>query len=36
MHQGKLFKEGSIQDLRDDPAVIEIYLGRAKEEIVKA
>jgi urea transport system ATP-binding protein len=31
MHQGKLFKEGSIQNLRDDPAVVEIYLGRAKE-----
>jgi urea transport system ATP-binding protein len=36
MHQGKLFKEGSIQDLRGDPAVIEIYLGRTKEESVKA
>jgi urea transport system ATP-binding protein len=32
MHQGKLFKEGSIQDLRDDPGVVEIYLGRSKEE----
>jgi urea transport system ATP-binding protein len=32
MHQGKLFKEGLIQDLRDDPAVVEIYLGRSKDE----
>jgi urea transport system ATP-binding protein len=32
MHQGKLFKEGSIQDLRDDPGVVEIYLGRSKDE----
>lgn len=32
MHLGKLFKEGSIQDLRDDPEVIEIYLGRSKDE----
>jgi urea transport system ATP-binding protein len=32
MHQGRLFKEGSIQDLRDDPEVVEIYLGRSKEE----
>ncbi len=32
LHQGKLFKEGSIADLRNDPEVIQIYLGRAKEE----
>lgn len=33
MHQGRLFKEGTIQELRDDPGVTEIYLGRAKEEV---
>jgi urea transport system ATP-binding protein len=32
MHQGKLFKEGSIQNLRDDPGVVEIYLGRSKDD----
>jgi urea transport system ATP-binding protein len=36
MHQGKLFKEGSIQELRDDPAVVEIYLGRSKDETLHA
>jgi urea transport system ATP-binding protein len=33
MHLGKLFKEGSIQELRDDPAVVEIYLGRSKDAL---
>jgi urea transport system ATP-binding protein len=36
MHQGKLFKEGSISELRDDPAVVEIYLGRSKETTLHA
>jgi urea transport system ATP-binding protein len=36
MHQGKLFKEGSIQELRDDPSVVEIYLGRSNEETLHA
>jgi urea transport system ATP-binding protein len=36
MHMGKLFKEGSIQELRDDPAVVEIYLGRSKDETLHA
>jgi urea transport system ATP-binding protein len=31
LHQGKLFKEGSVLEVRNDPGVIEIYLGRAKE-----
>jgi urea transport system ATP-binding protein len=30
LHQGKIFKQGDIQTLRDDPEVIAIYLGRAK------
>lgn len=32
LHMGRLFKEGTLQELRDDPAVVEIYLGRAKED----
>jgi len=31
MHLGKLLKQGDIRTLRDDPEVIAIYLGRAKE-----
>jgi urea transport system ATP-binding protein len=31
LHMGRLFKEGDLQSLRDDPSVIEIYLGRSKE-----
>jgi urea transport system ATP-binding protein len=30
LHQGRVFKEGDIQTLRDDPDVISIYLGRAR------
>jgi urea transport system ATP-binding protein len=31
LHLGKLFKEGSVEEVRNDPGVVEIYLGRAKE-----
>jgi urea transport system ATP-binding protein len=30
LHQGRIFKQGDIQSLRDDPDVIAIYLGRAR------
>jgi urea transport system ATP-binding protein len=32
LHQGQLFAEGSIEEIRSNPKVIEIYLGRAKGE----
>ncbi len=31
LHMGRLLKEGTMQALRDDPDVIAIYLGRARE-----
>ena len=36
LHLGELFKEGSVEEgsveqVRNDPGVVEIYLGRAKE-----
>jgi urea transport system ATP-binding protein len=31
LHQGRLFREGSVAEIRNDPGVVEIYLGRAKE-----
>ena len=31
LHQGRLFKEGSLEQIRGDSSVQEIYLGRAKE-----
>ncbi|WP_291426153.1 urea ABC transporter ATP-binding protein UrtD [Deinococcus sp.] len=31
LHQGQVFREGSLATLRDDPDVMEIYLGRPKE-----
>ncbi|MFN3267057.1 MAG: urea ABC transporter ATP-binding protein UrtD [Deinococcales bacterium] len=32
LHQGQLFAEGSIEEIRENPKVVEIYLGRAKGE----
>jgi urea transport system ATP-binding protein len=32
LHMGRLLKDGTIQTLRDDPEMIAIYLGRAKED----
>lgn len=32
LHMGTLFKQGSLQEIRDDSSVQEIYLGRAKQE----
>ncbi|WP_330647015.1 urea ABC transporter ATP-binding protein UrtD (plasmid) [Thioclava litoralis] len=31
MHQGKFLKQGSVADVRADPEVAAVYLGRAKE-----
>lgn len=32
LHMGRLLKEGDIQTIRQDPQVIEVYLGRGKEK----
>jgi len=32
LHQGQVFREGSLDTLRADPDVMEIYLGRPREE----
>lgn len=31
LHQGQVFREGDLETLRNDPDVMEIYLGRPKE-----
>jgi branched-chain amino acid transport system permease protein len=31
LHQGALFRQGSFADLRDDPAVAEVYLGASRD-----
>jgi urea transport system ATP-binding protein len=33
LHQGQVFREGDLHTLRADPDVMEIYLGRPKEEV---
>jgi urea transport system ATP-binding protein len=30
LHMGKVLTEGRIEDVQEDPAVIEVYLGRSK------
>ncbi|XLE20905.1 hypothetical protein Q0M94_19865 (plasmid) [Deinococcus radiomollis] len=32
LHQGQVFREGDLSTLRADPDVMEIYLGRPKED----
>jgi urea transport system ATP-binding protein len=32
LHMGKWLCEGSVEDVQNDPQVIEVYLGRAREE----
>lgn len=32
LHQGQLFREGSLEEIRADPDVMEIYLGRPKDQ----
>ena len=31
LHEGRLLREGSVADVRNDPAVQEVYLGRARD-----
>jgi len=31
LHQGRLFREGRLEEIRSDPEVMEIYLGRPKD-----
>jgi urea transport system ATP-binding protein len=31
LHMGRLLKEGSMNQIREDPEVIEVYLGRSKD-----
>ena len=33
LHQGQVFREGTLETLRADPEVMEIYLGRPPEDI---
>jgi urea transport system ATP-binding protein len=33
LHEGKVLMEGSVDEVRDDPRVQEVYLGRAAEEV---
>ncbi|HWG59349.1 MAG TPA: urea ABC transporter ATP-binding protein UrtD [Candidatus Acidoferrales bacterium] len=32
LHQGRLLKEGTLEEVRNDPQVAAVYLGRAREE----
>ena len=32
LHQGQMLKEGSIDEVRNDPEVIKVYLGRSQEQ----
>lgn len=32
LHQGRLLKEGTLEEVRNDPRVASVYLGRAREE----
>jgi urea transport system ATP-binding protein len=31
MHMGKMLREGTLQEIRNDPQVAAVYLGRVKE-----
>jgi ABC-type uncharacterized transport system ATPase subunit len=31
LHQGALFRQGTFAELRDDPAVAEVYLGASRD-----
>ena len=33
LHMGRLLKEGSMKAIREDPEVIEVYLGRSKDRV---
>ncbi len=36
LHQGRLLKEGTLEEVRADPEVVSVYLGRSAEEIAHA
>lgn len=36
LHQGQVLKEGSMEEVRNDPEVISVYLGRAHDEVADA
>jgi urea transport system ATP-binding protein len=31
LHMGRMLREGTLEEIRNDPQVIEVYLGRVKE-----
>ena len=33
LHQGRVLKEGPMEEVQADPEVIEVYLGRAKARV---
>ena len=35
LHQGRVLKEGSLEEVRQDPEVVSVYLGRAHEEMAQ-
>ena len=35
MHEGKLLKEGSMQEIQRDPLVAEVYLGKGGRRMLK-
>ena len=36
LHQGRLLKEGTLAEVRADPEVVSVYLGRSPEELIHA
>ena len=32
LHQGKLLREGKVEDIQNDSKVVEVYLGRGHKE----
>ncbi len=36
LHQGQVLKEGNMEEVRNDPDVISVYLGRAHDEVANA
>ena len=36
LHQGQVLKAGSLEEVRSDPEVISVYLGRAADEVTSA
>lgn len=36
LHQGRLLSEGTLEEVRADPEVVSVYLGRSPEELIHA